>query len=256
MKYTLLSLLLMLFCFSAFAIKGQENLDQDPMNYSDRLGQFEVQICRGQKTFAECDLYRKTKDQIKCTQRKVVSCRKSLNDMKASGPHRVYKPIVNTLDTLYELKTISGAKFNSNYVKACKAEYGESIKNRENLKDCIKVLADNAIAPKLFQFCNFNITCLSRLRDLTKVGGWIGKSNFDSCRSRHTGFGLIECARNTVETKGHTEFVKKIGDLEYKLNECQQKNSGISVETDMQKLTNDIKNNLYSGEALSGSKPE
>lgn len=253
MKYTYLYFFLMSFCLSAVALGSQESLDQDQKNYTVNLDRIGNQICRGQKTLAECALYRKERDQLKCSKRLINSCEKSLKDMLPSGPHKVYIPIVGTLDTIYDFKTLSGAKFNSNYVKACKAKYGETKKNRENLKDCIKVLADNAIAPKLFKFCNFNITCLSRLRDLTKVGVWITKSNFDSCRSKHTGFGLIECARNTVETKGITEFEKKVGDLEYKLNECQQKRSGTSVESEMQKLNNDVKNSLYSDKLLPGA---
>lgn len=211
--------------FSLFtSFQTLADLDTSEKNYYNNLEEIKKIFCTKQNLKKYCDGIADKNSEKRCFEREMQVCESKIRIFKVDGLS-IHKTVTKKL-TVDELVEFNKVNFNSNLVEKCAT--------RADFKNCFVSIAENRIDDRLFDFCEYDTLCISRLSDIHKAGNWLGSKDLEFCRENFNKFGVYACIRKIVENHTQqTDLVKTIGNLELKLYECTQKLSNKKIEHDI-----------------------
>ena len=222
-----LAFILTILSFNIYAV-----VDPDESNHYTKANELNEEICPDYSFIPKCS-NKDTLKQTSCVETEKKVCKSKIRVLEIAGNLSINKDVAKVVDSYAYLDLYNQTKFNSNLVKKCVKEFND---RPGGLIYCLNSIAENNIAEELFDFCDFDLVCISRLSDLEKVPPHVGQSNFDHCKKNYKRFGVYACVRNSVKTKGITKLLKTIGSLEEKLYQCSNKLLGNTIESDIEMI--------------------
>lgn len=213
------------FIMLSFSYSLMAKLDTDINNFETNVSKVKKIFCKKYEvSYGEggCGVYTVTKLRNNCYAEAILRCNEKLDDIAKNGNLKIYKPVISKANHYTDIIDFNQKKFNSNLLKKCGGNVW-----------CAKSLVDNDIAEELFDFCDSQYQCVSKLKHITELPKNFDRKKLNECLVFDKSSRAI-CVTNIISSQ--EKVSNKISQLEFDLYKCHLQLTGHVVNTDLHKI--------------------